>query len=383
MKILLLISSFLMLLSGVSAQQGTDKLRQLYAEEKLDEIINQAGTKTDWDAKGLYYIGMAYYRKADDVNALKYLDLAIAKGPVDHDMYYYKGRVLAFTRKHAEGLAFVDKAIALLPNEPDFYAGKAHIYNEMAKPDSAVFYYEKAIALPGCKIPVMIELAEYYIDRKDMDNGLRVFNVAVSRMNPADEEYQTTLYNIGLVQALTGKHKEARQSFATVVKAYPNDYRAVAKLIQEHNAIEEYAEATALKPLLYDAWKKDSLPEEMRKMFCIDQFTWNKKRVMAFENFEDTSSKFLLVKHQFFVLDEKGNVEYQVRSESSPAVRMGGKDSKYVLCLVREGSFQTYWNYIFNDSSNYGDTRKAVIAILDGKSKPSASTTTGGGKKDD
>lgn len=72
---------------------------------------------------------------------------------------------------------------------------------------------------------------------------------------------------------------------------------------------------------------------------------------MVYENFDEPDD-FLFVKHKFYVMNENGKVDFLIRSESSVAVRMT-PGNKYVLCLVEGNSYQTYWNYIFNDNYSY------------------------------
>ena len=73
-------------------------------------------------------------------------------------------------------------------------------------------------------------------------------------------------------------------------------------------------------------------------------------------------------------MKDDGTVDYQVRSESSVAVRMT-PNGKYVLCLVRNSSFSTFWNYVFNDDYKYPELKKAVLDILNKVVQPSGKTT--------
>ena len=93
---------------------------------------------------------------------------------------------------------------------------------------------------------------------------------------------------------------------------------------------------------------------------------------MVYENF-DEPDEFLFVKHKFYVMNENGKVDFLIRSESSVAVRMT-PGNKYVLCLVEGNSYQTYWNYIFNDNYSYPVLKAAVLKILNKEVEPSGKT---------
>jgi tetratricopeptide (TPR) repeat protein len=352
-----------------------EKLKALYEQQKYDEVIKyKPGANEDLSAKSFYYIGMAYYMKEDDRNALKYLDQAIAKGPADHDMYFYKGMILFFMKKYEEALPFVDNAIALLPEEPDFYGAKGEILNLLKRTDSAIVYLTKATSYQRCKPRYYLTLADIYQSLDRNVDALVVFKTAAERLPVGETDHQTFSYNTGLMQQLTGDSIAARASFEKHIIQYPDDYRAIAKLIQVYYSLEEYEKAKPLKAALYGAHKKNVLPEGMEKMFCFHQFYWKGKKIMAFEHFDEPGQEPIFVKHNFYVMKDDGTVDYQVRSESSAAVRMT-PNGKYVLCLVRNSSFSTFWNYVFTDDYKYPELKKAVLDILNKAVQPSAKTT--------
>jgi hypothetical protein len=178
------------------------------------------------------------------------------------------------------------------------------------------------------------------------------------------------------MQQLTGKLPEAKESFEKLVSAYPTDFHAMAKLIQLYYSFSEFDKTLSYKKKLYAAHKANKLPEEMKDMFCFDQFIWKGKRVMAFENFDEPDN-FMFVKHHFYVIDDNGNTMYQIDSESSVAIRTNGPKSKYVLCLAKDGAHYTYWQYVFNDDYQYLELKTAVLDILNGNVEPGSSFIPG------
>src|SRR6185436_4861683 len=99
MKKLFFAASFFVIHSVFAQDEEITRFKNLYETGKYEELIDLSKQDKALSAKSFYYIGMSYYKKADDNNALKFLDKAIAKGPVDADMCFYKGRVLFFLRK--------------------------------------------------------------------------------------------------------------------------------------------------------------------------------------------------------------------------------------------------------------------------------------------
>lgn len=355
----------------------SNHFKELYNEKKYDEIIKYKPKKKEaLTAKALYYKGMSYYMKTQDKDAMKYLDMAIDQGPVDHDMYYYKGMIYFYANKYSESIDYFNKAISLLPNEPDFYGSKGEAYYNLNQLDSAIFNFEKASKLPGCKTRIFLLMGEIYQEQDNIENALFSYHTALDQMSTTDESYQNCLFNVGLMQQLLGKLPEAKETLEKHIGLYPSDFHAMAKLIQVHYSLSEFDNALPYREKLYAAHKAKSLPKEMTDMFCFDQFIWNGKRIMAFENFDEPDD-FMFVKHHFYVLDDKGDIEYRIDSESSVAIRMNDSNKKYVLCLVKNGSHFTYWQYLFNDDYKYPELKAAVLDILNEKVKPSGAFIPG------
>lgn len=351
----------------------TDKFKQLYSEGKYEEIIKYKPKKDEnLTAKALYYIGMSHYMRSEDKEAMNYLDLAIEKGPVDYDMFYYKGMLYYYASKFKESLPYFDKAIALLPGEPDFHAGKGESYYAMGVKDSAIVYFEKASKLPNCKTRVFLLKGEIYQEQNNFENALNAFKTALVQLTPSDDTYQNCSFNLGLMQQLTGKLNDAKETFENHISAYPTDFHAMAKLIQVYYSLSEFDKAVPFKEKLYAAHKAKKLQEGMKDMFCFDQFEWNSKRIMAFELFNEFDNGFITIKYKFFVTDNKGNIEYTIQSESSSAVRMS--EGKYILTVEKVNNHYSYWSYKFNDDFDYKILKEQLIKILNGDIKPDVST---------
>jgi len=81
----------------LSQNEITEKLKTEYEAEHYEQIINLHSEKVKgYTAKAVYYVGMAYYMKADDNNCLKLMNLSIEKDKTDPDAYFIKGRTLNY-----------------------------------------------------------------------------------------------------------------------------------------------------------------------------------------------------------------------------------------------------------------------------------------------
>ena len=371
MKRTLIILFTFFILSSKAQTNLEENFKQLYNNKKYDKIIDYKPKKNEEiTAIALYYIGLSHYMKSEDDAAMKYLDKAIKKGPIYHDMYYYKAMLLYYSKKYNEALPYYSKAIAMLPNEPDFFIGKAETYYALDNLDSTIFYFEKATQLPKCNYSAFVFLGEIYQDKNNIEKAYSAYKSAFEQLMPSDKSYQNCSFNLGLMEQLTNRLYDAKTTFENHVAIFPTDYQAIGKLIQIYYSLSEFDKAIPYKQKLYVAYKTHQLPTSMKEMFCFDQFMWNKKRIMAFENFDD-SNEILSVKQHFFVTDNFGKTEYRVDLETSAAIRMSNPKNKYVLCLVKDNAHFTYWQYIFDDNYLYTELKSALLDILNEKIKPS------------
>lgn len=349
----------------------TDELKMLSDKNQYDKVIKHASKSVDYPAKALYYIGMAYYMKEDDLNCLKFMDLSISKSTNDPAPYYIKASTLNYMQKYNEAINCFQSAISLKPDDALFYTGLGDSYYELTKLDLALEAFQKATEQMGCPDRPYFYIAQIYSDQKKEDKALEAYYVAKSKIDKRSGSYINTLFNIGLYEALKGNADQAEAAFVELLQLDPEDYHSCAKLIQVYYQKKEYEKAKPLKDKLYEAHRKGLLKDHLVDMFCFDQFKCNGKFIRAYERYEEGSKDFYN-KHLFYVLDENENVEFRIQTEYSPiSVEMGG--SKYLLCQTKGETHGTF-NVGFNDDFKYDDMKKKVIDIIEGKLKPGVSS---------
>ncbi|MBP7478633.1 MAG: tetratricopeptide repeat protein, partial [Chitinophagales bacterium] len=173
-----------------------DKFEKLYHEGNYDKIISCKVKKKELTAVVCYYIGISYCAKQRDKKALYYLDMAIKKGPVHHDMYFFKARVLYYLGRYEESLPYFDKAILLRPNEPDFYSGKGESFYALENIDSAIVYFEKASKFPKCKSIIYAFMGEIYQTQKKIANAISAYKTVIKLIDQSNDRYQRCSFNL-------------------------------------------------------------------------------------------------------------------------------------------------------------------------------------------
>lgn len=370
-----IVISFVLLLCSLTifAQDKiTDELKVLSDNEQFDRIIELYASKTtEYSAKSLYYIGQAFYMKADDNNCIKFMNLSIDKNSKDPAPYFIKASTLNYMQKYKEAVKDFQTAISLKSDDAVFYIGLGDSYYNLEEFNLALNAYIKATEQKDCPDRPYSMIPQIYSDQKNNEKALAAFYIAKSKINKESDSYITVLFNIGLIESLIGNFDKAEPVFLELIQLDSSDFHSYAKLIQIYYHNKEYWKAKPLKDRLYQAYKKGELKGNMKDMFCFDQFKWNDKQIQAFERFEE-GSKDIYNKHLFYVKDVDDKIIFRIQTEYSPtSVELGG--SIYLLCMTRGETHSTF-NIGFNDDFNYEDLKKNVINILEEKVKPTASS---------
>ncbi|CAI2766951.1 tetratricopeptide repeat protein [Flavobacterium collinsii] len=350
----------------------TTELKTLSDNKQFDKIVEQYASKSkDYSAKSLYYIGLAYYMKEDDNNCIKFMNFSIDKDSKDPASFYIKASTLNYMQKYDDAVKSFQSAINLKSDDAEFYSGLGDSYYNLEKIDLALEAYKKATEQKNCPDRPYSFIAQIYSDQKNNDRALEAFYIAKSKIDKKSNSYINALFNIGLLESLKGNYEKAEPAFVELLQLDSEDYHTYAKLIQIYYYRKEYDKAKPYKDKLYEAHKKKQLKDNLKDMFCFDQFKWNDKLIQVFERYEQ-GSKDIYNKHLFYVVNQNDKVEYRIQTEYSPiSVEQGGV--KYLLCLTKGDTHSTF-NIGFNDNLKYDDLKKSVIDILEEKVKPTATS---------
>ncbi|MFH6989312.1 tetratricopeptide repeat protein [Flavobacterium collinsii] len=350
----------------------TTELKTLSDNKQFDKIVEQYASKSkDYSAKSLYYIGLAYYMKEDDNNCIKFMNFSIDKDSKDPASFYIKASTLNYMQKYDDAVKSFQSAINLKSDDAEFYSGLGDSYYNLEKIDLALEAYKKATEQKNCPDRPYSFIAQIYSDQKNNDRALEAFYIAKSKIDKKSNSYINALFNIGLLESLKGNYEKAEPAFVELLQLDSEDYHTYAKLIQIYYYRKEYDKAKPYKDKLYEAHKKKQLKDNLKDMFCFDQFKWNDKLIQVFERYEE-GSKDIYNKHLFYVVNQNDKVEYRIQTEYSPiSVEQGGV--KYLLCRTKGDTHSTF-NIGFNDNLKYDDLKKSVIDILEEKVKPTATS---------
>lgn len=371
-KILALLILIISNLTTFAQDQITRELKTLNDNNEFDKIIEQHASKSlDYSAKSLYYIGLAYYMKEDDSNCIKFMNLSIDKDSKDPASFYIKASTLNYMQKYDEAVKNFQSAINLKSDDAEFYSGLGDSYYNLKKLDLALEAYKKATEQKNCPARPYSFVAQIYSDQKNNDKALEAFYIAKSKIDTKSNSYINALFNIGLLESLKGNYDKAEPAFVELLQLDPTDYHTYAKLIQIYYNRKEYDKAKPYKDKLYEAHKKNQLKDNLKDMFCYDQFKWNDKLIQAFERYQE-DSKDVYNKHLFYIINQDDKIEYRIQTEYSP-ISVERDGTKYLLCRTKGDTHSTF-NIGFNENFKYDDLKKSVIEVLEEKVKPTATS---------
>jgi tetratricopeptide (TPR) repeat protein len=342
----------------------TTELKALLDKKQYDKVIDHYASKSkDLSAKSLYYVGLAYYMKEDDINCIKLMNLSIDKNAKDPAPFYIKASTLNYMEKYEEAVKDFQSAISLEADNAEFYSGLGDSYYNLEELDLALDAYKKAIEQKNCPDRPYSFIAQIYSDQKNNDKALEAFYVAKSKISKESNSYINALFNIGLLESLKGNYDKAEPAFVDLLQLDPKDYHSYAKLIQIYYHQKEYEKANPYKDKLYEAHKKGLLKDNLKDMFCFDQFKWNDYLIQVFERYENENKGDIYNKHIFYVVDNAGEIVLRVQTEFSPiSIELGGP--KYLLC-ANKGSTHYNPGIGFNDDFKYTNLKAEAIRLFE------------------
>ena len=359
---------------GATAQSVTPLSQELLLERKqYDEIINRyLSDTTSYSAKTLYNVGLAYYYKNDDTATLRLMDRSIEKNPNDPRAHFIKGSSLGYLKRYNEAVTAFKHAIQLDSTASSSLNGLGEAYYNLGKKELALETLQQAILKPNPSYNAFVTIAQIYTDEGRDDKALAIYYEAKDKVDKQSDGYADVLYDIAIYEQKAGNHKTAEPILLELISIAPEQYYAYPRLIQAYHGLQQYDKAKEYKKKMYEFHDKGLLQKNLADMFCFEQFKWKDKLIQCFERYQE-QSKSIFNKHLFYVTDSAGNTVIRIQTEYSPFLAEQGDNAKYILCASK-GSYHATYGYTFKEDFKYEDLKNAVIAVLEEKITPAASS---------
>ncbi|GMU08489.1 tetratricopeptide repeat protein [Corallococcus caeni] len=355
-------------LDAARFSSDTTALQQACA--RLQPRLEAAIQKDSEDAHLHYLLGRVYFYGERDAEAGQEFDKALALAPDVAEYHYLKGYFLRVTRNVGGAIAELTRAAELSPRTAKYQAvlGEALLAKNEDEARSA---FMQALSIEPDNA-----LASAYLGLMLLDEGKEAEAFQrLAKTTTQEPSNPMTQYNIGQAFQNHGDHERALAHFQAAAQAMPEDWRTLAKLVQEHEALKQLKERDAARAKLVklnDEGKVDS------PFFVREQFQEGTAKVMVAEHFKLEGD--WAVRYVFYV-ETPGTNGTPVRWRLSLGSYAFTNELRPPGVTERTFHFDGYEEddshltfAFFRGEPSYEDTRELAVAILRGEVKPVSGT---------
>lgn len=353
--------------------------KELYNQKNYTELIKLEKKSDKLTPDELYMVGFAFFQLENDNKAIEFYDNAITKGLDNGSVHFYKGLSLCYLKKYEEALKEIDIALQKEPLNQEFMNQKGLIYKYQGLEDKALEFFEKATQLPNTYGEPFFWVAYIYHGKQDFTKALTLYYKALDFVPKENSYYITTLQSIGQLEyTFTKDYLKSAKAYLQVVSLKPKDYEYYPKLIKAYNAANEFSKADSIFGLMKIAYNNKELSEDDMKFrnIAIDESQWNGQLLSVYKYLVDPKES-LDISYKVYLLSKTDNkIERTFMVEKT---LQNPDNIKHLLCEKdkKTGTHITYSYGWTTDEIPLADLKKAVILVLDGKMKQSASSNFG------
>jgi tetratricopeptide (TPR) repeat protein len=345
----------------------TDKLFKLYNNKEYYKIMDFKSKKIPvMEANSLYLKGMGCYMSGYDKKNIEFMDMAIAKGPVDYRFYYFKSLSEKKIKKFESAIKSIDLSIGLLPDDFSLYAVKGDIYYDMEKLDLAIQEYKIAATYEDAEEYIFRSLGDLSMQVKNYSEAELFYKEALAQYKEDSRDYKNVNFNIGLCQQLAMHPSDSKNTFENHIKLFPEDYPAYSKLIQANYALNNY-DVTAYLNVLFDAYENNDLPRNYKTRFCLDQYDYKGVNVKFFRNYEENDNEPIVKRNLVFVADSLEEVDYIIYAcLDTIGLAKDTTTRKYIWYKLKDDTLYGYVHQTFDSETLYPNVKEGYMQIING-----------------
>ncbi|MDB2438485.1 tetratricopeptide repeat protein [Hellea sp.] len=354
-----------------------DALNQLkLKEEDLAAFVSESK-----DAEIYMLLGCVYFYAEMDTKAIETFKSALQLAPSLSDAYFYIGLI----NQYADNLDGAEEsfrdAIALNSNDEKYFVSLGRTHEMQDNLASASIAYKKALALNSGNFDANFNLATIYAIAGDASSAKKYYLAAIEQ-KPNDVDSH---YNLGQLYQNKSQHELAINQFKKVVELNPNEWRALAKLVQENEAIKDYPARDFAIEKIYDVWRENADEELKEQRFYIrEQSELENGKLFVLEYFElegERARKFVFKLQDEKTEDFKFEVSlgsYDGTTAISRELGEIGPDERiyHLDGYAPNGSHFTY--AFFNTIPPYEAVKEIALKKLAGENKSISSTIISG-----
>lgn len=364
-----------------SAQPVTDleKIVELFLVNSTEDALIQLNEKEDDivdfvrgsnDAAAYMLLGRAYFYAEQDQKAIEEFKSALGLDPSLADAYYFIGLIQRYARDLEGAKGSFLKAIEANNRDKSNFVELGRTLEMMNDMASAIDAYQNALALNKSDFASNSSLATIYAKDGNIDYAERHY-LAALEAKPTDVDSH---YNLGQLYQIAKRHEAAISQFERVLELKPDDWSAITKLVQENEAVKNYAKRDRAIELIYDVWRSDAGEALRERGFYIrDQIDVENGKLFALEYFELNGDRPR--KYVFNLQDsESGEVVFTVSLGSYGAINRFARATGNISADARRyhldgyGSDGSHYTFAFFDElPSYAVVKELTLKALSGE----------------
>ena len=338
------------------------KFDSLYRAQNYEAILDYPKEdEAKMHSKSLFFIAMAHYVSGGYMRAIDYFDKAIKKGPVDGDMYYYKGMTYFYMKMYSDAATWYRKALQTLYDYPDVHAQLAITYDQMEnKEDSVLYYHVMAIKYPGAPVESYMRIPQIFKKRQENVMARKYYEKAAYFTAPVSKEKQECYYNMAYYDFLDQKFEVSRDTLISLLKMNPSHYEGMVNLVKTYNSLKQFDQADSLKNVIYKAKKDAELPQHLYFQFGIDEYYAKGRQIIVYEKFNFINDE-QINNYTFYVIDHNKEVVASFSTE----IDTTSKNYPYKIYMDKDGERMDFPKLSFEKNTLYREFRKTAVDLLE------------------
>ena len=358
-------------------------IEELYNKRDFPDLIKYADKADELTGEELYYVGYSFFQLEDDLNAIKMYDKAIEKGLDEDYIYLYKGLSLRYNHQNEAAIKNFKLAVEKNPKGQKNHTELGNSYYFQENYDTALIHFYKARELPYEIGDPYLKIPNIYHIKQDFDKAIEEYNISTNLINKEDPIYLELIKEIGLLEYSVFKQfDKSITAYTKVIELTPKDYDFYPKLIKAYYANEAFDKGDSLINVLKSEFEKGNLSDDFQKYgnVPIAEFEWNNQKIVAYKYFIEPEETLDLMYKIYLLSKDSESVERTLMTEKTIVLEEGGV--KHLLCeREKNGVHHTYPFGWSTDKIDFNSLKEAVIAVLNERMKPSASSNFATQKK--
>jgi len=344
---------------------------------KTNEQVLLKSIEGSKDSDSYFLLGKAYFYAEMDIKSENMFKNALYHNAKLSKAHYYIGLINMFSGSFLIAEESFQKAIFLDDSNDHYFVELARMQEKLEKPKEALSNYEKALKINETNYNANFNSANIYMEENN-ESKAEIYYLRALKVKPDNVLLN---YNLGqLYQNLT-RHDLAIKHLSKVVELDGSDWRAVAKLIQENQKLDNTLERDKSISYIYELWAKNEVKELTNQGFFIrEQSDTAEGKLYALEYFQlvgDYAKKFVFKiqnpKTGESIIDISLGSYNSTTQISRETGSIAADERVYHLDgYLPNGNHLTY--AFFNELPNYDLVRKMVFDVLAGKHKAVSST---------